>query len=295
MDDLERFWGDIFSEDPVRIREAWAALDESERDAAVAHLRSIQSDPDRHPDQRRAASAAASVVAEQLAPRTARFALRIVLASGSPRRRELVGLLGLPFDTTSADVDETPHPGEHPAAMVTRLSQEKARSVRAAIQPSNHPTILVSADTTVSLDGHALGKPANSAEARSMLARLRGRSHRVLTAITLIDTASGEHVTDLAATDVPMRDYTDDEIDAYIATGDSFDKAGGYAIQHDGFNPVSNLRGCYANVVGLPLCHLTRSLRALGIEPPADVPSACQARLKYECPVFEAILAGRDT
>ena len=90
-----------------------------------------------------------------------------------------------------------------------------------------------------------------------------------------------------------MRDYGDAEMEAYIATGDPFDKAGGYAIQHGGFNPVAALRGCYANVVGLPLCHVTRSLRQLGVEPPADVPTACQKHLEYECPVYTAILGGQ--
>jgi MAF protein len=138
-----------------------------------------------------------------------------------------------------------------------------------------------------------LGKPIDAAEARSMLERLRGRSHQVFTAITLIDLETGERITDLASTDVPMRDYSDAELETYIASGDPFDKAGGYAIQHSGFNPVADMRGCYANVVGLPLCHLTRSLRALGIEPPADVAAACQAHLKYDCPVFQLIQAGR--
>jgi MAF protein len=177
--------------------------------------------------------------------------------------------------------------------MVTRLSREKARAARQSVQPTNRPTILIAADTTVSLDGQILGKPRDAAEARSMLTRLRGRSHQVFTAITLIDLGTGRLVADLASTDVPMRDYSDEEMKAYIATGDPFDKAGGYAIQHNGFNPVARMTGCYANVVGLPLCHVTRSLRALGVESPADVPSACQAHLKYECPVFQSILSER--
>jgi len=187
-----------------------------------------------------------------------------------------------------------PHPGEEPAAMVTRLSREKARAARQSVQPANRPTILIAADTTVSLDGQILGKPRDAAEARSMLTRLRGRSHQVFTAITLIDLATGGQITDLATTDVPMRNYGDEEMEAYIASGDPFDKAGSYAIQHNGFNPVAGMTGCYANVVGLPLCHVTRSLRALGVEPPADVPAACQAHLKYECPVFRMVLSGDE-
>jgi len=280
MDDLERFWSDVFSGDSALIAQAWSSLGATERAAVVTHLQSILADPDRLPEQRRAAKVALFHAAPA----------RIVLASGSPRRRELIALLGLPFETALADIDETPHPDEDPAEMVVRLSREKAQMARRTSQATDHPTILVSADTTVSLDGEILAKPADAAEARSMLTRLRGRLHQVFSAITLIDLFTGQQITDLALTDVPMRDYSDSEIDAYIASGDPLDKAGGYAIQHDGFNPVMNLRGCYANVVGLPLCHLTRSLRALGVDPPVDVPTACQAQLRYECPVFQSVL-----
>jgi len=227
----------------------------------------------------------------------------------------LIALLGLPVSTTPAAIDEVALPHEEPAALVTRLSREKADVARSNLQPptsnlqrptsnvhpptASRPLILISADTTVSLDGDILGKPADAAEARSMLTRLRGRSHQVLTAVTLVAPNTGppvadQWITDLASTDVPMRDFSDAEMEAYVATGDPFDKAGSYAIQHAGFNPVSNLSGCYANVVGLPLCHVTRSLRALGVEPPLDVPAACQKHLRYECPVFQQILSESD-
>ena len=289
MDDLERFWSDIFSEDPALIGDAWATLGANEREAVLAHLRSILADSDRLPEQRRASSIALSVVSGKRAP-------TILLASGSPRRRDLIALLGLPVETAPADIDETPHPGEDPAFMVARLSLAKAESARVTARPLDYLTtrpILLAADTTVSLDGEILAKPADAVEARSMLTQLRGRSHQVYTAIALIDMETGEHITDLATTEVPMRQYSDEEMEGYIATGDSLDKAGGYAIQHDGFNPVATMSGCYANVVGLPLCHVARSLRALGVEPLADVPAACQAHLGYECPVFREILAGR--
>ena len=229
----------------------------------------------------------------------------ILLASASPRRRELIKLLGLPVTTTAADIDETPLAGEAAAEMAVRLSREKAQSARfASMQPSafsdqqsvaGNPQlaiydIIVASDTIVSLDGEPLGKPRDADEARSMLKRLRHRTHQVYTAITLIDTRTNQNVTDLAATDVPMRDYTDAEIEAYIAGGDPFDKAGAYAIQHAGFHPVDQLTGCFANVMGLPLCHLVRSLRRLGIEPQNDVPTLCQAHVHYDCPVFETIL-----
>ena len=123
-----------------------------------------------------------------------------------------------------------------------------------------------------------------------MLQRLRGRVHQVYTAITLIDLRTDRPITDLACSAVPMRNYTAEEIEAYIASGDPFDKAGAYAIQHDGFRPVENFSGCFANVMGLPLCHVTRSLRQLGVAASNDVPRLCQAHIRYECPVFERIL-----
>jgi septum formation protein len=216
---------------------------------------------------------------------------RILLASASPRRRELITLLGLPVETTSADVDETPLDHETAASLATRLSRAKAQSVLSSfiLSPSSFIFILAS-DTVVSLDGEPLGKPRDADDARSMLKRLRNRSHQVFTAITLIDTQHDRTITDLASTDVPMRNYTDEEIETYIASGDPFDKAGAYAIQHPDFHPVDQSSGCYANVMGLPLCHVTRSLRQLGIDLPNDVPVGCQVHLHYECPVFEKIL-----
>ncbi len=259
----------------------------------------------------------------------------LLLASASPRRRELITLLGLPAETTSADIDEVPLPDEQAEEMAQRLSLEKAQAVTSLTPAARagagtlHPSsfILVTSDTVVSLDGEPLGKPRDAAEARSMLQRLRGRVHQVYTAITLIDLPpaaalpaedgadpderaaglekapriseagdlSASHmITDLACSAVPMRDYTDAEIEAYIASGDPFDKAGAYAIQHNGFRPVENFTGCFANVMGLPLCHVTRSLRRLGVEAPNDVPRRCQAHIHYECPVFEKILKSEE-
>ena len=260
----------------------------------------------------------------------------ILLASASPRRRELIKLLGLPVDTTSVDIDEVPLPGEGADEMAKRLSLEKARAVFGSSSLRAHPErmrnevkqeskdakqsppfapeiasshssiplrsiadaprndelnlIILASDTVVSLDGEPLGKPRDAADARSMLRRLRGRVHQVYTAITLIDLASDRSITDLACSDVPMRNYTDEEIEVYIASGDPFDKAGAYAIQHTGFHPVENFAQCYANVMGLPLCHVVGALRQLGVEPLNDVPAACQSHLGYVCAVFENIL-----
>ncbi|GAB4430409.1 MAG: nucleoside triphosphate pyrophosphatase [Anaerolineae bacterium] len=212
----------------------------------------------------------------------------ILLASGSPRRRELLALTGLPFTPAAVDIDETPLPGEPARAYTVRLSQEKAR---VALPLAAGHDLVLAADTTVA-DGEAiLGKPADPAEAWAMLRRLRGRTHQVYTALTLIHTVTGQQVTEVAVTEVPMRPYSDAEIAAYIASGDPFDKAGGYAIQHQGFRPAVLTSGCFANVVGLPLCHLLRALRRLTLDSPANVPAACQSFFTYDCDVTESILA----
>jgi MAF protein len=214
---------------------------------------------------------------------------RLLLASASPRRRELIKLLKLPVTATAADLDETPLASETAADMAVRLSREKAQAVAA-----DQTSIVIASDTVVSLDGEPLGKPAEAAEARTMLTRLRGRVHQVYTAVTVIDRKTDRAVTELAASDVHMREYSDDEIERYIASGDPFDKAGAYAIQHDGFSPADRFDHCFANVMGLPLCHVTRALRRLQIEPPVDVPAACQTHLNYRCPVYARILAGEE-
>ena len=213
--------------------------------------------------------------------------LRLLLASQSPRRRELLALLGLPFEVTRANVAEEPLAHESPAALVFRLSQAKARAICAEPGPG---VLVIACDTVVALDGEVLGKPHDAGEAIAMLRRLRGRSHAVYSAVTLLEPATGRSVTDVAETRVVMRTYTEADVTSYVASGDPLDKAGAYAIQHPGFHPVARLQGCYTNVVGLPLCHLTRQLRTLGIEPPHDVPTACQAHSGRDCPVYPAIL-----
>lgn len=214
----------------------------------------------------------------------------ILLASASPRRRELLGLTALPFDLTAADIDETPFPGEAASDYTIRLSREKAQAALKSAPPN---ALVLAADTTVADEDTILGKPADADEARAMLRRLRGRVHQVYTALTLTEASTGRSYTELAVTDVPMRDYTDDEIEAYIASGDPFDKAGGYAIQNPQFHPALVRSGCYANVVGLPLCHLVRALWFFGIEPKANVPLACMGHHDYECDVTDEILSGQ--
>lgn len=216
---------------------------------------------------------------------------KFLLASNSPRRRQMISWTGWAFITCPADLDESPLPGEHPADYVSRLAVDKARAVASQAEDGQ---IILAADTIVADGDILLGKPESPADARRMLVSLRGRPHQVYTALALLDPASGRLETDLCVTQVPMRAYTDQEIDDYIASGDPLDKAGAYAIQHAGFHPVENFSGCQASVMGLPLCHLTRTARLFGIEPASDVPGACQLNLHYNCPISAAVLRGEQ-
>jgi nucleoside triphosphate pyrophosphatase len=205
---------------------------------------------------------------------------QLILASNSPRRRQLLSLAGWQFSVSAANVDENEYPNESPSDYVLRLAETKARAIQADINQ-----IILAADTTV-VDGmDILGKPNDSMEASAMLTRLRGHTHQVYTGIALFRPSDGLLLKDLCVTDVPMRDYSDVEIRAYVATGDPLDKAGAYAIQHPEFHPVSNLDGCYASVMGLPMCHVILLLRKMDIQPKADVFAGCETLLEYQCPV----------
>jgi MAF protein len=213
----------------------------------------------------------------------------LVLASNSPRRRELLALGGWMFHVRPAEVDEKPNSGEAPGVYVLRLAESKARACAAT---AHADLVILAADTAVVDGGDILGKPKDMTEAIVMLQRLRGHSHQVYTGIAVLRLSDGKLVTDLCVTDVPMRAYTDDEIEAYVVTGDPLDKAGAYAIQNPKFHPVEKTTGCYASVMGLPLCHLTRSLRQLDILPRTDISAECQSALDYACPISAAVLRG---
>lgn len=213
---------------------------------------------------------------------------RLILASGSPRRRQLMSLLGLPFVVKTAGVDETPLVGEPPTELVLRVSQAKAFAMNNA-RPDE---LVIAADTTVAVDGQVLGKPTDPDDAVRMLRLLRGRAHIVYSAVSVWYPAGRRMVCGLAGSTVWMRDYSDAEIAAYVDSGDPLDKAGAYAIQHPEFDPVARVEGCWLAVVGLPLCHLGRALTGLGVAVPASVPRACQAFSQRDCPVFPSILRG---
>ena len=211
--------------------------------------------------------------------------MTLILASKSPRRQALLAALGLTFTVNAADVDGTPLPGEAPDALVYRLCRAKAQAV-AVRQPH---AVVLAADTLVALDGRLLGKPADPAEATEMLAALRDRTHQVYTAVCVAH--AGEQRARLAISHVTMRPYSDDEIAAYVASGDPLDKAGAYAIQHPLFSPVAGWTGCYTSIMGLPLGVVTDLLREAGLPVVADVAGTC-AGYGGRCCLLESYEAG---
>ena len=210
----------------------------------------------------------------------------LILASNSPRRRQLLALAGWKFSVSAANVDENQHPNEEPADYVLRLAEAKARAV-----VGNSDQIVLAADTAVVDKDVILGKPKDNAEAIMMLTRLRGHTHQVYTGVALLRLNDELLLKHVCVTDVPMRDYSDEEINAYVQTGDPLDKAGAYAIQHSGFRPVENMSGCYANVMGLPMCHVIRMMQKIDIQPNTEVFAGCEILLEYQCPVSNSILS----
>ena len=187
------------------------------------------------------------------------------------------------------EVDESRLAGEAPADYVLRLARAKAG---VAVGDAADGTLVVAADTAV-VDGESvLGKPVDAADAVRMLQRLRGRVHQVYTGIAVMQAGTDRAQTDVCVTQVPMRNYTDAEIEAYVASGDPLDKAGAYGIQHAGFHPVETMTGCFASVMGMPLCHLLRLLDRIQAATQPGLPERCQMHLSYTCPVSSAILRG---
>ena len=181
--------------------------------------------------------------------------------------------LGFPFTVRITDIDETPSSSETPARTVLRLSKEKTQA--AAAQSTCGEEIIIAADTLVVCDGQIMGKPVGVDEATTMLQTLRGRWHEVMSGLTVLDEAAGRMVKFLSVTEVCMRDYVDAEIRKYVDSGEPYDKAGGYAIQDGAFHPVSEVVGCYAGVVGFPLCHLGQALEDLGVALECEMVPTC--------------------
>ena len=203
----------------------------------------------------------------------------LVLASASPRRRELLAQAGFAFDVHPAHIPEEPYPGEETRAYVIRLAREKAEAVYKELMGATNlasdvregtkvnaseerasapPLMVLVADTTVAIDGHILGKPDSAADAARMLHLLSGRTHRVLTGIALVTASSTQ--ADAEETAVSFLSLTDTEIEAYIASGEPMDKAGAYAIQGRAARWIPRIEGCYFNVVGLPIARVASML-----------------------------------
>jgi MAF protein len=207
---------------------------------------------------------------------------QLILASRSPRRRQLLAHLGVPFRVVVPEVEEdaAPASSEQPEDLAEALALVKAE----AVARDEGEGVVIAADTIV-VDGDTiLGKPADGAAAAETLRRLRGKTHRVITGLAVVDTDSGRRAASHVVTAVRMRDYSNAEIAAYVARGEPLDKAGAYAIQDEQFQPVATYDGCYCNVVGLPLKALLILLRWAGLDitPHSleDLPAQCGA-----CPI----------
>lgn len=185
---------------------------------------------------------------------------RIILASASPRRMELLASAGIEFDIHPGDVPEEALPGEAPEDHVVRLAREKALNVASRVEGR----FFIGADTVVVCAGEIMGKPKDSADAERMLRKLSGASHQVITGFALYDRERNDVLSGAVTTDVCFKQLRDEEIHAYIATGCPFDKAGAYAIQGGAAHMVKRIDGSYTNVVGLPLCEVVEALRAIG-------------------------------
>ena len=208
---------------------------------------------------------------------------RVVLASASPRRRQLLAGLGLEFQVVPADVPEDPIPGETATELVRRLSLAKAAAVATRLDRG----YIIGADSMVVHSGEPLGKPTDVDDARRMLRALRGTRHQVVTGITVLDATTGRSLTESVASQIVLRDFSDAELEASIASGTPMDKAGAYAVQDQEFRPALSWEGCYTNIVGLPLCRLVEMLGDLGCQLPpprsTDIPLGCGP----ECPFLQ--------
>ncbi len=186
---------------------------------------------------------------------------RLILASASPRRRNLLHGTGIAFRVIPSLTDETHCPGETPAAYVQRVAADKAQTV-AQEQPGFW---VLAADTIVTLKGHILGKPGSTEIARKMLATLSGLTHQVMTAFVLLNETGQSTTTEIVTSEVTFKSISDAEIDAYLATGEPFDKAGAYAVQGKGRNLVDHVTGSLTNVIGLPMDEVGAALRTAGL------------------------------
>ena len=203
--------------------------------------------------------------------------MKIILASASPRRAEILSNAGIPFDVMTTQIDEFRRADEMVADMVLRLARAKLSAAMAQLgtksKTRQETIIVIAADTAVELDGQAFGKPGSAPEARQMLERLSGRTHRVLTGIALARLPDGLSRYEVAATEVRFSPLETAEVERYVATGEPFDKAGAYAAQGAGGRFIERIAGCYFNVVGLPLSRVYQILKEFGWAPERGTPT----------------------
>lgn len=215
--------------------------------------------------------------------------LKVILASASPRRHQFLACFGLPHRIETADIDETPRPGESPTGLVRRLAAAKAQAVGQRLGTTDAgrgELLVIGADTVVALGEEILGKPSDGGEARQMLEKLRDAPHQVHSGVAVAHFVMGSCqglCISVNSTGVVMRDYTNDEIAEYIQTGDPLDKAGAYAIQHQQFDPVARLRGCPAGVMGLPAADVQKLLRKFGISCKRTPAQCCPGLTGFPC------------
>ncbi len=199
------------------------------------------------------------------------------------------------FIVMETDIDETIQPGEDPADFVLRLASEKAFAAGKKLEESTlKDVVVIAADTIVVDKEKVLGKPIDAVDAKNILDRLKNRTHQVLSGIAVYQLETGKIRSSMVLTEVRMRNYTETEVQEYINSGDPFDKAGAYAIQNDSFNPAPDFEGCFANVMGLPLCHLSLLMRKENLEIDSRVADRCQESIHYQCPVYSQILTGKN-
>ena len=193
--------------------------------------------------------------------------MRLILASSSPRRREIFALLGLPFETIAPDFEEILVSYRHAEEEVLDFALGKARSVANA----NPDSIVIGSDTMILIDGEKLGKPSGIENARQMLRALSGKVHRIFTSVVILDGAGGPGLQSVEQVAVKMRAFTDGEIERYLSLGESLDKAGAYSIQGEGGALIESIDGDYLAAVGLPLRLIARYFKSRGIQLPLDV------------------------
>ncbi len=193
--------------------------------------------------------------------------MRLILASTSPRRREILTLLGLPFEVIPPEFDESILPHRPVQEEILDFAVGKAKSVA-----RDHPkSIVIGSDTMILIEGEKIGKPVGMADAKNILRTLSGKTHRVLTSVAILDSLGGPGLRTVEEVSVVMRDYSDEEIDDYLSCSESLDKAGGYSIQGEGSALIQSINGDYLTAVGLPLMPIAGYLKDRGYSFPLDV------------------------